>query len=164
MYSIHGRFGRDRRFNLAYLPSRWECWSLIARSKTRCAQDLASRLTSTGVKGKTVIEVPPVSEYELSIRCCKAISKMKGTSVAFRGSGQIANDGPCGPHSGCASSVSCNPGHRPTSQPWPSGLRHSNLPRSISVRANNVCNGPSHRSMPTRCSLVSAIAIGFPKY
>ena len=125
-------------------------WSRTARSKTRCAQDLTSRCISIGVNVKIDTEVLGLSEYALSIVCRSEISRMKGTSLSLPGWGQMASGGGGGPDSGCASKVSRNPGHRPTSHPWPSGRRHSNSASSISVRANNVCNAPSHRSMPTR--------------
>lgn len=149
---MHGRFRKDPGFHLTYRASRWGRWSFIARSKTRCAQEATSRCSSAVGRLKGITEVSRISESEQAIRSCSAKSRMKGTSLRSPGTGQIANGGRCGPHSGCASNVSRKPGHRPTSQSWPSAQRHSNLPNSINVRAKNVCKAPSHRSMPTRCS------------
>lgn len=96
---------------------------------------------------------------EVSADSRKAIRRMKGTAPSFPGKGQIANGTRCWDrHSGWANNVSSNPGHRPTSHSWSFRRRHSNLPSSINSRANKVCNVRRHRSMPTDCSISSAIA------
>ena len=124
---------------------------------TMCARHDITRRISVAVKGKTDTEAPLVSEYERVIPSPNAISTMKGTSFPLPGSGQIAKGGRCGPHSGWASNVSRKPGHQQTFHSWPLSWHHLNSASSISVRANNISTGRSHRSMPRRCSIVSAI-------